>query len=226
MGKNKTTGNMYDWVGPRWNPVGGACPIGCTYCYVNRLKHQYPQIAAKYSGPPRLTGPWPRFKKGEVVFVCSCTDLFAMPDDIVGKVLTHCDKNYDATFVFQTKVPGEALEWLALAVGEFFFLVGTTIESDRIKDFRSRSEGIAELREMNCKTFVTVEPVLAFTKDFAAKLIGLSPCFINIGADSGNNHLPEPTKDETLQLIADLRAAGIEVRIKPNLRRIIGKETT
>jgi hypothetical protein len=65
---------------------------------------------------------------------------------------------------------------------------------------------------------------MAFSTSFVAMLIEARPSFINVGADSKRKRLLEPTAAEVRQLIAKLRAAGIEVREKPNLKRILEKE--
>lgn len=44
---------------------------------------------------------------------------------------------------------------------------------------------------------------------------------INLGADSGNNHLPEPSKEKVLQLITELKKFTI-IHNKSNLKRILG----
>jgi protein gp37 len=205
----KQTGDMYEWVTRTWNPVGGECPINCPYCYVKAMK-RFPTIGKKYSGPPRLTGPWPRFKKGETVFVCSCTDLFAMPGNIVNGVLMHCLKYGLATYVLQTKKPWMfGAYWYQLPT---FSALGTTIESDMDMNAQSRLLAMREVSRRGQITFITVEPVMRFTSAFAQMLIDAKPSFVNIGADSKRGKLPEPTADEVRGLIAKLRAAGIEVR--------------
>jgi hypothetical protein len=70
---------------------------------------------------------------------------------------------------------------------------------------------------------MTIEPVLDFdTEDFMACLFstGNMPVQVNIGADSGHNHLPEPTRDKIEQLI-ELLVPHTRVHLKPNLRRLL-----
>ena len=223
---NKPADNMYDWINKRWTPIGGECPIACPYCYVKALAKRFPAIATKYSGEPRLVGPWPRFEKGDVVFVCHMTDLFAMPSEIVAEVLAHCRKWPDAEYVFQTKVPGNVLvyDWYDFMPPRR--VIGTTIESDDTDaPWFPRGMAMIALRDREHKTFITIEPIMRFTEWFAPKLILMKPTFVNVGADSKRSGLPEPTAAEVLKLIADLEAAGIEVRRKPNLGRIL-KEAT
>lgn len=216
------SGEMYSWITKTWTPIGGACPIACPYCYVRAMAKRFPALAAKYSGEPRLTGPWPRFKSGDVVFVGHMTDLFAMPFDIIPGVLAHCCRFWQAEYVFQTKVPDRIQPFLP----EFppRRLIGTTIESDYNPRCEARAQAIAELSKRGEATFITIEPIHRFSAGFANKIIAANPSFVNIGADSKRSGLEEPTADEVRGLIADLRQAGVEVRIKPNLYRIIGKD--
>ncbi len=69
---------------------------------------------------------------------------------------------------------------------------------------------------------VTIEPVLFFTPDdFYNMLLDLVPHQINIGADSGNNKLNEPSRDQLVRLIKRLQKARINVHQKPNLKRLL-----
>jgi len=71
------------------------------------------------------------------------------------------------------------------------------------------------------RIFLTLEPILNFDLDeFVLMIKDINPSFINIGADSKNNHLNEPSKEKVLELIKELEKFT-EVRIKSNLNRII-----
>jgi len=48
------------------------------------------------------------------------------------------------------------------------------------------------------------------------------PLKINIGADSGNNRLPEPSKEKLETFIRLLKEHHLNVFLKPNLKRILG----
>ena len=72
------------------------------------------------------------------------------------------------------------------------------------------------------KTYVTIEPIMDFDLDKMVALIKMcNPKQVNIGADSGNNHLPEPSKEKVLQLIDELQKFTV-IHNKKNLKRIIG----
>jgi len=46
------------------------------------------------------------------------------------------------------------------------------------------------------------------------------PVMVSIGADSGNNHLPEPSKEKLLQLIDELQKFTV-IHNKSNLKRLL-----
>ena len=70
--------------------------------------------------------------------------------------------------------------------------------------------------------FITIEPIMEFDTGILARgIIGAKPNFVNIGADSKRTNLPEPDKGKVLDLIAILKAAGIDVRLKGNLDRLL-----
>ncbi len=69
---------------------------------------------------------------------------------------------------------------------------------------------------------VTIEPIMNFDLDIMIKwLKDIKPKWVNIGADSKGHNLPEPSKEKVESLIKELKKFT-EVKIKPNLKRIIG----
>jgi hypothetical protein len=73
---------------------------------------------------------------------------------------------------------------------------------------------------------ITIEPILEFgnPESFARCIHSCHPEQVNIGADSGNNHLPEPSAEKIAALIEALRSHNINVHLKKNLGRLY-KET-
>ena len=47
------------------------------------------------------------------------------------------------------------------------------------------------------------------------------PNWVNIGADSKRHHLPEPTMKEIQAFVVELEIAGITIRKKMNLGRLV-----
>jgi hypothetical protein len=68
---------------------------------------------------------------------------------------------------------------------------------------------------------ITIEPVMDFDVDILAMWIHeIHPFFVNLGADSKNRGLPEPTREKVMALVAALDEYGIELREKHNLERL------
>lgn len=58
-------------------------------------------------------------------------------------------------------------------------------------------------------------------KDLMEMLSVLRPDFINIGADSKGCKLPEPSNEKVQALIAKIGEAGLTIRKKVNLERML-----
>ena len=70
---------------------------------------------------------------------------------------------------------------------------------------------------------VTIEPIIDFDLNEMVTLIKMcNPQQVNIGADSGNNNLPEPSKEKLLALIEELQKFTVIDR-KTNLNRLLNK---
>jgi len=220
---NIAKGNMYQgWVSHTWNTVKGKCPHDCSYCYMKR----FPQKELRFDEKELKTD----LGHGNKIFVGSSCDMWAdkIPTKWTFETVVHCCRASECnTFIFQSKNPKKYLEYgLPKNV-----IVGTTIETN--KQFEQmgvspipyeRAINMSYLRTLKkCKTFLTIEPIMDFDIGEFLELIieTCKPDFVNIGADSGNNHLPEPNKEKVLELIAELKKFTI-VKIKDNLKRITG----
>ncbi len=227
---------MYEWITHTWNPLAGKCPHRCSYCSTNKLM-RYPGIRTKYSGDPRLQDNELQLNLGDgnFIFVAAQNDLFAerIPANIIRKILEHCAK-FDNKYLFQTKNPRRLLDFeyeLAL----LNFSICTTIETNRFyKDVmggcplpQERSDMVNEIVHEfgfgfpNKRTYVTIEPIMDFDLDEMNFLI--ESCLatqVNIGADSGNNNLPEPSNEKVLDLIQRLETHTKVVQ-KSNLKRLL-----
>ncbi len=70
-------------------------------------------------------------------------------------------------------------------------------------------------------TYVTIEPIMDFDMDIMVQLIrDCNAKQVNIGADSGRNNLPEPTKEKVLQLVSELQKFTV-IHNKSNLQRLL-----
>lgn len=228
MGLNKSKGNMYPWITHTWNPLAGKCLHGCTYCSTN--KFYYPTLIKKYSGPIRLVEKelQTNLGKDNTIFVVAQNDLFAndISKDIILDILDHCRK-FDNKYLFQSKNPVRMFEL------RYFMpknsVICTTIESNRLypkiqansPKFMERSAYMGLLKRAGFQTYVTIEPIMDFDLlQFVEHIKICALTQVNIGADSGNNNLPEPNKDKLLQLIVELEKFTI-VKQKKNLKRLL-----
>jgi len=226
MKLNKSKGNMYEFVTFTGNVIKGKCPYDCTYCYCKKwgkqseLHFDEKELAKEmnYAGVGMAA---------ETIFVGSSCDMWAddIPDEWIKRVLNHCS-SYLATFLFQSKNPMRFIELLELK--EFTFpkyrMFCTTIESNidypqisKAPKIIERANAMKLLKERGEKVMVTIEPVLDFDVDLFSFLIDkINPDFLNIGADSGNNKLPEPSKEKLETLLS-----RFDFHQKKNLKRLL-----
>jgi hypothetical protein len=226
----KSRGDMYRFVDFTWNPVQGPCQHQCKYCYVQRINHRFGKDAGQprlYDTPLELRGNG----AGKTVFVCSSCDLFAssIPDSWVAWVVRQANKYPENTWLWHTKNPQRAVNLPHL--DDRFpdypekSILCATIETNGWFDCMGKaphpSLRFAGLGEWPGRKMVTIEPVLKFAiSPFEEQLHWLRPEQINIGADSGNNGLPEPTEQELGVLIHKL-SRFTKVHLKKNLRRLL-----
>jgi len=216
MTLNKSKGNMYPFVTHTWNPIKGKCSHDCSYCYMKVWKQKPLHLVEKELNDD--------LGSGNFIFVGSSTDMFAedVPKEWIIKTLEHCSK-HDNRYLFQTKNPKRFEEF----VGGYPFnsVLGTTLESNRSHIEISKAPDIGErISYMNWdNVMITIEPIMDFDlKPFVMMIKRIKPKWVNIGADSKGHKLPEPSKEKVDALIKELRKFT-EVKIKPNLNRIIGK---
>ena len=217
MGLNESKGNMYDWVTHTWNTVKGECPHGCTYCYMKRWGKQKHVRFDKKELKTDLGS-------GNFIFVGSSCDMWAkeIPIDWITKTLEHC-KKYDNRYLFQSKNPNR-MAWHL--VDNLNAVICTTIETNRwypeimmdSPKVEWRAEALYGASMFD--RYVTIEPIMDFDLDELVKLIRMcNPIQVNIGADSGNNGLPEPSASQVLDLIVAL-GEFTTVAKKRNLKRL------
>jgi len=226
MPLNKSTGNMFKFVTHTWNIIKGACPFDCTYCYMKRW------------GEGRLKAP--RLDKAEMktdlgrgnfIFIGSSIDMFApqIPEEWITHYALTKAIGYENKYLLQTKNPRRYLnivdDWLTPKK----FILSATIETNYyMPDIMQnapppldRAVTLAMLPK-EYKRMVTIEPIMKFDLDtLLGMILTIKPVQINIGADSCNNKLPEPSRDELLQLIGCLEKLDVTVELKSNLNRIL-----
>jgi DNA repair photolyase len=240
MPLSESKGNMYPWVTHTHTHLGGECPHLCPYCYTDNPRWGR---APRYTGPLRLIEDEFKVKYGEgrTIFIEHMNDLFAreVPDEFIQRIFDHCIAWPNNTYVFQTKNPERMRK--AIPCMPPLVIVGTTIETNcngmlpgctapepvfRYNAMRGIKN--ATLGHAPIKTFVTVEPIIDFDPEKLARwIINIRPDFLNIGADSKNHNLPEPTPEKVREFIRLLQAEGLalDIREKHNLARLMGGST-
>ena len=205
-----------------WNGMYGVCSHNCAYCY-NRLhwvkwgKMRLNERALKEN-----------LGSGKFIFVGSSCDMFAddVPEDWISRVLQHC-RRFDNTYLFQTKNPKRFEEFIGLYPRNVIW--GITMETNRaiwITRFsdapstKERKDALMLLPSHN--TMVSIEPIMDFDLNIFVKwLQKLEPGYISIGANTNKSvKLLEPSPEKVNALIEELKKFT-EVKIKPNLKRIM-----
>jgi len=220
MGMNIAKGNMYDFVTHTWNTVKGACPHDCSYCYMKRFGKQKPVHFDKRELKTDLG-------EGNFIFVGSSCDMFAdgIKNEWIVDTLEKCNA-YSNRYLFQSKHP--------MGMGCFLYdhyinpdkvVVCTTIETNRWYPEIMMNSPRPEIRTLGMKMdkypkYVTIEPIMDFDLEPMVELIRrCEPVQVNIGADSGNNRLPEPSLEKIMELVEALNRFTVVAK-KRNLSRL------
>jgi len=216
---NKTKGNMYEFISHTWNVIKGECSHNCSYCYMKRWGKLNP---VRFDEKELKTD----LGKDNFIFVGSSNDMFAeeieLNHDWTDRVILKC-LEHDNKYLLQTKNP-EGYFYHKDLLNNDRFVLGCTIESNReYPEIYGNSPSIRDrvdfMSLIKNKKFITIEPILDFDlEEFVGMLKRIKPDWINIGADSGGNNLPEPSKEKIEELIRELSFSKID--IKKNMKRI------
>ena len=226
MGLSKSKGNMYKFVTHCSTHIEGRCAHDCKYCYVSGTAHARPP---KYDGLIRLNEAEfnTQYGEGKTIFVEHCNDIFGpgVKDAWVRRIMAHCCTWPNNTYVFQSKNPKFRRFRNFLPPQS---LLGVTIETNRDMTGITKAPAPAErvmrmqaIAGMGHHAFVTIEPILRFDLDELVQMVkSIDPVFVNIGADSKNHGLEEPTIEEVEVLASRIAELGIEVKEKHNMERL------
>ena len=217
-----TERRMFSIITRTWNPITG-CTHNCSYCWARRLAAGRLKRSKRYREgfKPRLNVQELRvkFKRNEVVFVSDMGDMFCegVPDEWIEAVLSVIAKFPQTSFLLLTKNPARYLNFEFPAN----VLLGATIETDRdeitaeLSDAPPPSERIVAMRNLrHPHKFVSIEPVLDFTRKFADEIAAIEPEIVYIGYDNYNNKLREPQLRKVLSLINALGHYNVCLRVK------------
>jgi len=220
MGLNVSKGNMYDFISHTFNTTKGKCFHNCSYCYMKRFGSQKP---VRFDAKELKTD----LGSGNFIFIGSSCDMFAkdINMDWIIQTLNHCKAYPNNRYFFQTKNPTFIANNRCLFPSES--VICTTIETNRFYPeimgnspfSNTRASAMANL---DCfDKYVTIEPIMDFDLDeLVDTLRACQPIQVNIGADSGRNNLPEPSKEKLLELIAEIQRFTT-IHKKSNLERIL-----
>lgn len=212
MALNKSKGNMYSWITHTYNIIKGLCPHMCSYCYMHRWRNLKD---IRFDEKELKTD----LESGNFIFVGSSCDMWAknIPKEWIEKVISKC-MNFQNNYLFQSKNPKRFKEFKL----PLNFHYCTTIETNRVyTEMGNTPDPMDRSFDIPNKSYITIEPIFDFDLiDFLTILRLANPIQINIGADSGNNNLPEPPKEKILELISELEKFT-KVKLKTNLNRLI-----
>jgi hypothetical protein len=173
---------------------------------------------------------------GNFIFVGSSCDMFAddVPDEWLSRIFMYIyDNNFcNNTYLWQTKNPERFLKPYHhdfTSVAPAHSILCATIESNRyFPDVMGNAPPVKHrvraMQKMDWSKMITIEPIMDFDlKEFLDMIKECQPKQVNIGADSGNNHLPEPSSEKIHELIERLKPFT-KVHLKKNLGRLYKAE--
>ena len=222
MGLNKQKGNMYKAVTHTWNPIKGKCDHNCTYCYMHRIWNNLDSVG----GILRLDEKEFKTKLGEdkIIFIGSSTDMWTdyIPQHWIDRILDYIKDYPKNTYLFQTKNPKGFKGWKFYNNDILCITLETNRPITKISNApKPYDRAIEFMRIDHPRKMVTIEPIMDFDlKPLVQMVRWINPILVNIGADSGGNNLPEPSKAKIGKLIKEL-SGYTKVNIKPNLKRLL-----
>jgi len=216
-----------------WNFHVG-CLFNCIYCRPS-FQQQLKRWAKKNCEECYYYTPHPhpeRLRKipsSKIVFVIGDGDISFCPPELVKQAIEaikeHNKRCPHKEYYFQSKDPKCLKQYLNLLPSNAILL--TTIETNRDDGYEKISKApkptkrFRDFLELDYpRKAVTIEPIMSFDLNiFSDWIKQIKPEYVWIGYNSRPNKikLPEPSIEETTQLIRTLKDSGIQVREK-NLR--------
>lgn len=167
-------------------------------------------------GPPKAKIVWP-CAHGDFAF-CKAEEFKMIVRDCINK------KYENRTFYFQTKDPKGFNVMLPIIQGHDNFVLVTTLETNRDKNYRKYSKApyptarAADFAALDWpRKIVTIEPIMQFDHDeFLALLLAIKPEKVYIGYNSHPKavKLPEPTRLQVSDLVVSLIEHDIQIETK------------
>lgn len=215
---NLSKGQMYPFVYGTGNIIKGECPHKCEYCYMTRWGKQSPlHIDAKEMKKPIDV-------RDKTIFIGSSTDMFAdaVPSEWITDALNYLNANRPNTYLLQTKNPARFFEFVnRIDVDDILACTIETNEAGHNYDapiVMNRFYHFAQLKHP--RKMISIEPVIDFDAGLINMIKIINPEFVSIGADSGNNNLPEPSAEKLIKFIEHI-SKYTKVIQKKNLGRLL-----
>jgi len=159
---------------------------------------------------------------GEYIFVGSSCDMWAenIPEKWIVDTLDYCAK-FNNRYFFQTKNPDNIRRILPDNSS-----ICVTLETNRhypeiMRNCPTPEQRVESMELIRYPLYITIEPIIDFDLPvFIEMLKKCCPLQVNIGADSGRNNLPEPSKSKVLELVSELQKFTV-IHNKSNLQRLL-----
>jgi len=197
-----------EWADYVWNPIKGICPVGCWYCYAQRMYQRFKHDPEIRLDLDELMADFP--KKPSRIFACSTFELFhPLADPYRNNVFKHIGLSPKHTFIILTKMP----ERIDRPMPENVWL-GTTVTNDN--DYVRKAYLMNQTAKIR---FASYEPILnPIQKEF---VFGLD--WIILGRLTGHGHEHDPDHKLITSFIDTARDLGVPIFLKNNLREIWGE---
>ncbi len=224
-------------------PVMRYCAFNCIYCSFNKFLKlsncQECRDNKNHAHLEVLQRTPPKTKEGEFITIGLAGDVSFMNPFDFHEVLEYCQKWCDRTFLIQSKNPEFFVQFSNQIPDNV--ILGTTMETnksgfDNITDRLYSTHLYHDYAAISSAPFpidrydamirlpypkaITIEPILDFHLiEFRNWITDIAPIFCYIGYandrhDGKKLKLPEPALEKTMQLISELKRAGVEVRTK------------
>lgn len=204
-----------------WNPIVG-CEHQCSYCWARRMARRFRHRCRDcYRFVPHVHSERfsRRFKPNTFLFVGSMSDIMqrCFPSSLIRRILDTIRGYPETTFLLETKNPMRYMEFMDEMPSNV--VLSATIETNdfRLARIYSKAPIITErwtaMSEIDWGyKHISIEPIMKFDLYPFLKMIGdIEPKMVSIGYDNHNNHLPEPSLKETIQLKEEIEAIGIKI---------------
>lgn len=209
---------MFPFITSTINPIGGGdsgCIFNCSYCWAQDMKIYYKMD--KYKDGFRLWNKElkKKFKKDDFPFICDMIDIgdTRIPKELLHTLFSWIKSLKCDNVLLLTKNPYVFLEFSYMIPKNA--VLGATIETDLYMLTRKYSSAPTPKYRLICmeklknrlpnnKRFISIEPIMNFTRYFKSDIENIEPWGVAIGYDNYHHKLPEPRISETLSLIEQM----------------------